>query len=120
MDCEKAVIEDAGINTGNGFSGNQALIDALEADPDGFGFTSYGMAQDADLKILAFKGDGDSSAVVCDKTTIKDETYDGSRPINYLTKGNPTGLAKLFLDFVLLPENNEDISGEAGYQWFYL
>jgi len=120
LDCGKAVIEDVGITTGHSFSGNQLLIDALEGDSNGIGFTSYGMALTSSLEIFDFDGDDDTDFVECSKTTIKSGTYDGSRPINYLTKGDPTGLAKLFLDFVLLPENNEDISGEAGYQWFYL
>lgn len=113
LDLDYGTLEEAGITATASFPGNQELIAALEADNSLIGFTSYGMAKQTDLHIFSFEG------VVPSEDTIMDGTYDGARPINYITVDEPTGDIAEYINFCLAPRNNQDIAEEAGYISIY-
>jgi phosphate transport system substrate-binding protein len=119
LDLGTSTLEEAGIETGHSYPGNQELIAALIANPDWIGFTSYGMAKETSLKILDFQGTDDPEPVTPSEDTIMDGTYDGARPINYITVDEPTGDIAEYINFCLAPRNNQDIAEEAGYISIY-
>jgi phosphate transport system substrate-binding protein len=101
----------------NKIDSNQNLLTALAAEPNGISFMSFGMAEGVNILNVDFELEGNYVEPSVD--TIKDETYDAGRPINYLTLGEPTGLVKEYLDFVLIPRNNLDIAHAVGYISLY-
>ncbi len=93
---------------------NQEMISEL-GNANTVGFTSYGMAKDSDLgdNILSL------NSVAPSESSIMGDTYDGARPINYITIGEPSGAIKQYIDFVLGPQANQDICELCGYITLY-
>jgi phosphate transport system substrate-binding protein len=57
---------------------------------------------------------GDTGSVLPSEETVKTGAYPLARPLYFYTNGEPTGLAKTFLDFVLGPDG-QGIVSEVGY-----
>jgi phosphate transport system substrate-binding protein len=72
------------------------------------GYISVGFV-DKTVKALSVDG------VEPTEANITNKTYPISRLLHFLTKGQPTGLAKEFLAFVLSPEVQETVVREAGF-----
>ena len=132
IDTDEKELETAGIDTTNGagnsghYKGNQNLLTAIAKDPDALSFMSYGMAKagDSGLKMIPFQGDHDTDPVTPSEDSImmgaeEDGAYDGARPINYITVGEATGDVKVYIDFCLQTEINQDICEVAGYISIY-
>jgi phosphate transport system substrate-binding protein len=47
--------------------------------------------------------------------TVSDGTYPVSRVLHFFTKGQPTGLTKSYIDYVLSPEIQETVVRDAGF-----
>jgi len=62
---------------------------------------------DSGVKALAVDG------VKPDRETVKSGQYKISRPFIYVTKGEPTGLAEAFIEFVLSEEGQKIIEREG-------
>ena len=125
LDTPKKELEDVGIITTH-VKGNQNLLQAIADDPDALSFMSFGMASasGSGLEMIPFQGDYDTTPVMPSEDSImmdaeEDGAYDGARPINYITVGEPTGDIKQFIDFCLMPESNQDICEVAGYISIY-
>jgi phosphate transport system substrate-binding protein len=78
------------------FPSNGALRTAVAGDPNGIGFLSMGYL---DETVKAFEID-DVAATI---ENCVDGDYPIVRPLLFLTKGEPTGKAKDFVDFCLSP-----------------
>lgn len=63
-------------------------------------FAGLGYVTD-DVKVLGVKQDADSPAVLPSIATVNDKSYPLARPLFYYTVGEPTGLARAFIDFGL-------------------
>ncbi len=72
------------------------------------GYISLGFV-DKSVKALAVDG------VVPTGATVSDGTYPVSRLLHFFTKGQPTGLAKAYIDYVLSPEIQETVVRDAGF-----
>ena len=101
----------------NKVDSNQNLLTELAAEPNGISFMSFGMAEGVNILDVDFDLDG--TYVTPSADTVDDGSYKAGRPINYLTLGEPTGLVKEYLDFVLTPRHNIDINAEVGYISLY-
>ncbi len=91
-----------------GVNGNQAMVDAVAAKPKSIGFVDFGFAKNnTKVKITGIKDkDGTYSAPTADglikvfKGTDKTLYPVGlTRPLNFLTNGQPTPLVKSFIDY---------------------
>lgn len=82
-----------------------AVRTAVAGNPDAIGFISVGMLND-EVKALAIDGVEPSTE------NILDGGYKIARPFLYLTKEEPQGLIKAFIDFVLSPDG-QAIVGES-------
>lgn len=80
-----------------------ALRTAVAGDINGIGYISLG-SLDKSVKALKIDGVEPSGA------TILDGTYKISRPFLYLTKGEPDGIVKAYLDFVLSSEGQKIVA----------
>ena len=100
-------------------TGNQGMIDAIAADADGIGFTSYGMAK-ANDSMNMFELDG----VACTAANIKAEMisgngYDASRPLVVLTQEDANEYVQNFLEFILEAGNNVEFCADGGFVSLY-
>ncbi len=89
---------------------NQALIEELKLNSDGIAFMSFGIADSSgDVEVIDLSIDN-TNVITPSKNTILGKTgydqYPGARPINYITNGEPSGLVKIYLDYVMQPEVN--------------
>lgn len=82
-----------------------ALRTAVAGNPDAIGFISLGALND-DVKALKIDG------VEISKENILNNSYKLSRPFLYLTKDEPQGIVKSFIDFVLSPKGQEIVGME--------
>ncbi|MEA4847579.1 MAG: phosphate ABC transporter substrate-binding protein [Clostridiaceae bacterium] len=86
-----------------------AVITTVAGDPNAIGYASFGSAKTStDVKILNVDGKE------CTEDNIYSGEYKISRPFLMLTKEEPAGLAKAFLDFIL-SSDGQNIVGSHGY-----
>lgn len=86
---------------------NGAMKTAVAGDPYGIGYISVGHM---DLSVVAVALDG----VTPNLETVRSGEYTVSRGLYSLSKGEPSGLAKLFLDFIFSP-SGQQIVAEKGF-----
>lgn len=84
----------------------EAVLTQVKGDPAAIGYISLGSLNDT---VKALKVDGVSPT----SENVKSGDYKMARPFNIATKGEPTGLAKDFIDFILSKEGQEVVS--SGY-----
>jgi len=82
---------------------NGAMRTAVSGDPNGIGYISFGYLND---EVKALKIDGVEPTV----ENVKANKYKISRPFNYLTKDEPSGLVKEYIDFVLSDEGQSIVA----------
>ncbi|WP_407356166.1 PstS family phosphate ABC transporter substrate-binding protein [Methanolobus sp. WCC5] len=108
-----------GIATIEGANGNSGVLAAVAGDSDGLGFVDYGFATTSDevkiLNIIDENNEGDMEAFKASSSNIKKElaldSATGSqyyphgltRPLNYLTNGEPNTMQKAFITFAMSP-----------------
>jgi len=85
---------------------NGAVRTAVSGDPDAIGFLSFGYL-DASVKAVDIDG------VAATVANAKNGTYPVVRPLLFLTKGEPTGLVKTFIDFCLSAEGQGIVEAEG-------
>ncbi len=86
-------------------SKTDVMLTNIANDPYAIGYVSLGSLNDT---VKALKVDG----VEATADNIKSGTYTVSRPFNIATKGEPTGVAKDFINFILSKEGQEVVSGD--------
>ncbi len=86
---------------------NGAMKSAIANDPYGIGYVSVGH-MDESVKPVALDG------VVPTLDTVKKGTYKIARGLYSNTKGEPTGLTRLFIDYLFSPEGQQ-IAAQKGF-----
>jgi len=92
----KAIVQDS----------NGAVRQLVSSDPNSIGFISLGLV---DETVKAVELDG----VEATSANVINGTYNLSRPFLFLSKGEPEGLAKQFIDFTLSPEGQQLLINEG-------
>jgi phosphate transport system substrate-binding protein len=87
-------------------SSNGALKIAVSNDPQAVGFLSIGYI-DSSVKALAMNG------VPATEENAKNGTYPIVRPLYFLTKTQPTGILKDFIDFCTGPDGQKVVAEEG-------
>jgi len=85
---------------------NGAVRQLVADDPNAIGFISLGLV-DENVKALHLGG------VAATRESILDGSYSLSRPFLFITREEPTGQIKQFIDFVLSPEGQKLLSYEG-------
>lgn len=85
---------------------NKEAIAKVSTKPDSIAYVSVGTAQEiakkgARIKLLELDG------VAATITNVGNETYPLRRPLHVLTKGEPQGVVKEFIDFMLSDEGQQ-------------
>jgi phosphate transport system substrate-binding protein len=89
-------------------AGNEQIAAEVGKNPNGIGYV--GLAYDKAPGIKAIPIDGVASSV----QTVQGKTYPYARPTFYYTNGEPTGLAKEFLEFTIGP-SGQKIVAQTGF-----
>jgi len=85
---------------------NGTCREAVASDPNAIGYVSIGLVNE---KVRAVSYDG----VHPTNEDVKKGTYPLARPVYFLTKGEPTPLAKAFIEYVLSPEAQDMLEKEG-------
>jgi len=86
-------------------SSTEAVAQAVKGDPNAIGYISLASLS-SDVKALKING------VAPSEQTVADGSYKIQRPFLFLTKGEPTGAVKGFIDFCLSPEGQNIVKSE--------
>ena len=86
---------------------NQAVKTTVEKTEGAIGYIGFGYV-DNSVKVLKFDD------VMPSKSSVLDGTYEISRPLFMYTNGEPQGVVKKFIDFVMSPEG-QTIVEQVGY-----
>lgn len=83
-----------------------AVLTTVAGDKNAIGYVSLASINQ-DIKALQIDG------ITANEANVKNGTYKLQRPFIYVTKGEPAGLAKAFIDFVLSPAGQKLIVEEG-------
>jgi len=92
----KAIVQDS----------NGAVRQLVADDPNAVGFVSLGLVDDT-VKALELDG------VAATRENVMNGSYNLSRPFLFVALSEPTGQAKLFLDFILSAEGQQLLTNEG-------
>jgi phosphate transport system substrate-binding protein len=88
---------------------SQAIADEITGNPNAIGY--YGMGYiSKDQKAIKVAKDKESPYIEPTIENVKTGNYPISRPLFMCTKGEPTGLTKTFIDFVLSSEGQKIVA----------
>ncbi|MGR8942355.1 MAG: phosphate ABC transporter substrate-binding protein [Gammaproteobacteria bacterium] len=90
---------------------NQQGIKTVAGNPDAIGYVSVGTAeyeagQGAPIKLLPLEG------IPASVENVRNRSFPLSRPLNLVTRAEPAGLAKAFIEFAGSPEVNDLIEAQ--------
>lgn len=90
---------------------NQQGIKTVVGNPDAIGYVSVGTAeyeasQGAAIKLLPLDG------IAASVENVRNRSFPLSRPLNLVTRSEPVGLAKDFIEFARLPQSNDLIEAQ--------
>ena len=92
----KAIVQDS----------NGSVMQLVAGDPNAIGFISLGLVND-NIKALDIDG------IEATAENIMNNSYTLARPFLFVTKDEPTGLTKDFIDFILSSDGQEILSSEG-------
>lgn len=101
--AKKEIIKTAIVQNSTG-----AVRTTVAGDKNAIGYVSMASLK-PEVKALQIDG------VVANEANVKNGTYKIQRPFLYVTKGEPQGLAKAFIDFVLSAEGQKLIVEEGAF-----
>ncbi|ABZ84639.1 phosphate abc transporter, phosphate-binding protein pstd [Heliomicrobium modesticaldum Ice1] len=84
-------------------SSSAAIVKEVEGNKGAIGYVGLGYLKDS-VKTIAVKKDAGSAAVLPSEASVKDKSYPVSRPLFVYSAGEPQGVAKAFVDFMLSSE----------------
>jgi len=93
--------------------GTGQVRDVVARAPGAIGYISLGFVEPrfTNVRVKALKVDG----VAPSETSVADQSYPIGRRLHFLTKGEPTGLTKAYIDFVLSDTIQKGVVVDAGF-----
>jgi phosphate transport system substrate-binding protein len=85
-------------------AGHEQIASEVAKNPNGIGYVGLAYLDVKNLKEVKTEG------VLATQETVRGKTFPYSRPTFFYTNGEPSGIAKQFLDFTLSPEGAKIIS----------
>ena len=92
---------------------SEGIIAELRQNPNAIGYDGLGYVP-KDLKVIAIAKEAGGSYVLPSIATVNDKSYPIARDLYMYTDGEPTGIIKEYLDWILSPEAQE-IVAELGF-----
>jgi phosphate transport system substrate-binding protein len=84
----------------------QAIVDEVKANANGIGYIGIGY-ESSDIKILKLDG------IAATQATVKDETYPLWRFLYMYSNGEPAGVAKAYVDWILGPDGQKVVTDQG-------
>ncbi len=82
---------------------SEGISNEVRQNPNAIGYDGLGYVT-SDQKVLAVAPDAGSPHVLPSVATVNDNTYPISRPLYMYTAGEPQGVVKIYLDWIMGPE----------------
>ncbi len=92
---------------------SEGIISEVRQNPNAIGYDGLGYVPD-DLKMIAIAKEAGGDYVLPSIETVNDKTYAIARDLYMYTNGEPTGIVKEYLDWILSAEAQE-IVAELGF-----
>ncbi|GAB4452635.1 MAG: phosphate ABC transporter substrate-binding protein [Anaerolineales bacterium] len=92
---------------------SEGIITEVRQNPNAIGYDGLGYVP-ADLKVIAIAKEAGGAYVLPSIATVNDKSYAVARDLYMYTNGEPTGILKEYLDWILSPEA-QDIVAELGF-----
>jgi len=92
---------------------SEGIIVEVRQNPNAIGYDGLGYVPD-DLKTIAIAKEAGSSYVLPSIATVNDKSYAIARDLYMYTNGEPIGIIKDYLDWILAPDA-QDIVAELGF-----
>jgi phosphate transport system substrate-binding protein len=92
---------------------SEGIISEVRSNPNAIGYDGLGYVPD-DLKMIAIAEEAGGVYVLPAVATVNDKTYPIARDLYMYTDGEPAGVVKEYLDWILSPEAQE-IVAELGF-----
>ncbi|KXZ40696.1 phosphate ABC transporter substrate-binding protein, PhoT family [Alkalithermobacter thermoalcaliphilus JW-YL-7 = DSM 7308] len=91
----------------------QAIVEALKQDVNGIGYIGLGYLSN-EVKAVKISKDANSEAIAPSLETVKSGAYPVARGLYIYTAGEPQGVIKLYVDFMMGPEGQKVVE-EVGF-----
>ena len=78
-------------------AGHEQIAAEVGKNPNGIGYVGLAYMKASGIKVLTIDG------IAPTQSTVRDKSWPYARPTFYYTNGDPTGLAKDFVDFTIGP-----------------
>jgi phosphate transport system substrate-binding protein len=88
---------------------SQGIIDEVRQNPNAIGYDGLGYVP-SDLKIIAVAAKQGDPFVLPSVETVNDKSYPIARDLYMYTQGEPTGIIKDYMDWILSPEAQQIVS----------
>ena len=89
-------------------AGNEQIASEVSKNPNGVGYVGLAYTKASGIKVMAIDG------AMPSKESVLGKAYPYARPTFYYTNGDPSGLAKEFVDFTL-GDAGQKIVGQVGF-----
>lgn len=86
-------------------AGHEQIAAEVGKNPNGIGYVGLAYMKASGIKVLTIDG------IAPTQSTVRDKSWPYARPTFYYTNGDPTGLAKAFVDFTIGPSGQKIVDG---------
>ncbi len=90
-------------------AGNEQIASEVGKNPNGVGYVGLAYTKAGGIKVMPIDG------VLPSVSSVHAKTYPYARPTFYYTNGEPSGLAKQFLDFTISSSAGQKIAAQVGF-----
>jgi phosphate transport system substrate-binding protein len=93
---------------------SEGIISEVRSNPNAIGYDGLGYVPE-DVKTIAIAKEAGSPYVLPAIDTVNDKTYPIARDLYMDTDGEPTGIVKDYLDWIMLSVEAQEIVAELGF-----
>ena len=93
---------------------SEGIISEVRSNPNAIGYDGLGYVPE-DVKTIAIAEEAGEAYVLPAIETVNDKTYPIARDLYMYTNGEPTGIVKEYLDWIMLSVEAQEIVAELGF-----
>jgi phosphate transport system substrate-binding protein len=88
---------------------SEGIVYEVRQNPNAIGYDGLGYVP-KDLKMIAIAQEAGGSYVIPSAETVNNDTYPIARDLYMYTNGEPTGVVKTYLDWIVSPEAQQIVT----------
>jgi len=93
---------------------SEGIVAEVRQNPNAIGYDGLGYVP-PDLKMIAIAKEAGGEYVLPSIETVNDATYPIARDLYMYTAGEPTGIVKTYLDWIITSDEAQNIVKELGF-----